>query len=69
MKTLNRILGVMTKNLGYTIILLISIALFAIFSDGLLWGLITAASALIAYVCIDLLYKEYKKTATKKKKK
>jgi hypothetical protein len=69
MKTLNKILGVMTKNLGYTIILLISIALFAIFSDGLLRGLITAASALIAYICIDLLYKEYKKTAPKKKKK
>ncbi len=69
MKTFEKILSVMTKNLGYTVVLLIAIALFAIFSSGLLAGLITAASALIAYICIDLLYKEYKKVAPAKKKK
>lgn len=69
MKTFEKILSVMVKNLGYTVVLLIAIALFAIFSDGLLAGLITAASALIAYICIDLLYKEYKKAAPAKKKK
>jgi hypothetical protein len=68
MNIFEKILNVMTKNLGYTVILLVSIALFAIFSDGLLRGLITAASALIAYICIDLLYKEFKKATPKKKK-
>ncbi|MDR1337864.1 MAG: hypothetical protein LBJ73_02430 [Rickettsiales bacterium] len=69
MKTFEKIIGVLTNNLGYTIVLLISIALFAIFSDGLLAGLITAASALIAYICVDLLYQEFKKLPSKKKKK
>lgn len=59
----------MVKNLGYTIVLLIAIALFAIFSNGLLGGLITAASALLVYICIEVLYKEYKKTGSKTKKK
>jgi uncharacterized membrane protein len=51
----------MANNLSYTVIMLISIALFAIFSDGLLAGLITAVSALIVYICIEKLYKEYNK--------
>ena len=37
-----------------------AIILFAVFSDGLLAGLITALSALIAYTCCELLYREYR---------
>ncbi len=62
MKTFEKIVGVMAQNIFYTVILAVAIVLFAIFSDGLLAGLITAASALIAYICIELLYKEYAKT-------
>lgn len=60
MKTIEKILTVLTKNLGLTIMLVLSIVLFAIFSDGLIRGIITAASAFMAYVSIVLLYKEYK---------
>lgn len=66
MKTFEKIINVMARNLFYTVILAIAIVLFAIFSDGLLAGLITAASALIAYVCIELLYKDYHRTVDAK---
>ncbi|MDE6477992.1 MAG: hypothetical protein K2L94_01955 [Alphaproteobacteria bacterium] len=59
MKTFEKIVNVMAQNIFYTVILAVAIVLFAIFSDGLLAGLITAASALIAYICVELLYKEY----------
>lgn len=71
MKTFERILATLTKNLGYTVVLVLAIILFAIFSDGLISGIITAVSALVGYTCIDMLYKEFKKTpgnkSTKKK--
>lgn len=67
MNTFEKIINVMAKNLGYTVVLFVAIALFAIFSNGLLGGLITAASALVAYVCITLLVREYKKAPTVKK--
>lgn len=69
MKTLENILNILAKNLGLTIVLVIAITLFAIFSDGLLAGLITAASALIAYTCATMLYKDYKTTSTEPAKK
>lgn len=79
MNFFEKIVNVLARNLGYTITLVVAIVLFAVFSDGLIAGLITAGSALVAYVCIELLYKEYKKSsaprsakpvkkATKKKK-
>jgi Flp pilus assembly protein TadB len=68
MQTFQKIVNTLTKNLGYTIVLLIAIALFAIFSNGLLAGLITAASALIAYICVNVLYTEFKKAPKSKKK-
>jgi predicted Na+-dependent transporter len=72
MKTFEKILAVLAKNLGLTVVLALSIILFAIFSDGLIRGAITAVSALMAYVSIVLLYKEFKKQpvqrATTKKK-
>ena len=69
MKTLEKILSTLVKNLGYTIVLVLAIILFAIFSDGLICGVITALSALIAYACIMALYGEFKKSSVKPKKK
>ena len=62
----DKLLGVLSKNLGYTVVLVAAILLFAVFSDGLIPGLITAVSALLAYTCIMALYKEYKAVPAKK---
>ena len=69
MKTLEKILYVLVKNLGYTVLLILSIVLFAIFSDGLISGIITALSALLAYACIMALAGEFKKEPAKPAKK
>ncbi len=61
-----KILNVLAKNLGYTVVLAVSVLLFAVFSDGLIAGLITAVSALLVYTCIQALYQEYKKEPAKK---
>ena len=45
MNTFDKILGVFGKNLGYTIILILAIIFFAFFSDGLIYGLITAKNS------------------------
>ncbi|MBO4480357.1 MAG: hypothetical protein J5742_01895 [Alphaproteobacteria bacterium] len=66
MKTLERVLATLVKNLGYTVVLVLAIILFAIFSDGLVSGIITALSALIGYACIMALYNEFKKPSKKK---
>ncbi len=66
MSTFERILGVFGKNVGYTVVMILAIILFAFFSDGLIPGLITAFSAVIAYACIVMLYKEFKKEFTAK---
>lgn len=60
MKFFEKLLAVLSKNMGYTLVLAVSLLLFAIFSDGLIAGLITAVSALLVYTCIEALYKEYK---------
>jgi hypothetical protein len=65
MKTLEKILSVLVKNLGYTVVLVLAIILFAMFSDGLISGIITALSALLGYACIMALYGEFKKTSSK----
>lgn len=62
MNTAEKILNVLAKNLGYTVVLGIAIVLFAIFSDGLISGVITALSAVIGYTCVVMLYKEFAKT-------
>ena len=56
-----KLLNVLAKNLGYTVVLVAAIILFVVFSGGLISGLITAVSALLAYTCIMALYAEYKK--------
>lgn len=65
MKSFEKLLNVLAKNLGYTVVLVAAIILFAIFSDGLLSGLITAISALLAYTCIVALAREYRKAPAK----
>ncbi len=62
----DKLLHVLKNNIGYTIILAIAIIFFGYFSDGLIPGLITAVSALLAYACIMALYGEYKKLPAKK---
>ena len=64
-KMFDKLLNVLSKNLGYTVVLVAAI-LFAVFSNGLIAGLITAVSALLAYTCISALYKEYKSAPAKK---
>ena len=67
MEAIKKLIAVLARNLGITIVLIAAIILFAIFSDGLLAGLITALSALIAYTCCELLYREYKVATPAKK--
>lgn len=69
MEVINKLITVLARNLGLTIVLIAAIILFAIFSDGLLAGLITALSALIAYTCCELLYRAYKENSPAKKRK
>ena len=53
---------VLTKNITYTLILVVAFILFLYFAEGnLIGGILTALSALVVYVCIALLYQEYKK--------
>ena len=65
MKSFEKLLNVLSKNLGYTVVLVAAIILFAIFSDGLISGLITALSALLVYTCVVALAREYRKTGGK----
>ncbi len=67
MKPLEKLLDVLTKNMGYTIVLVVAILLFAAYSDGLIPGAITALSALVGYACVLSLYREYKHAGTPKK--
>ena len=69
---------VLMANITYTVILVFGLILFLYFAEGdLIAGVLTAISALVVYVCIALLYGEYKKlpktvakkAATKKSKK
>ncbi|HNY25527.1 MAG TPA: hypothetical protein PKJ33_03205 [Alphaproteobacteria bacterium] len=61
MKPFKKFLNVLHKNIEYTIVLVVAIILFALFSNGLFPGLITALSALVAYICVEKLYREFKK--------
>ncbi len=67
MKTLDRILNVFGKNLGYTLVLIVAIVFFAYFSDGLIPGLLTAVSALVAYICGAGLYRAFRDEFSGKK--
>ena len=53
---------VLAANIAYTVILVFGFILFLYFAGGdLIGGIFTAISALVVYVCIALLYGEYKK--------
>lgn len=67
MTTFEKILRVLAKNLGLTIVFILAIVLFAVFSDGLVAGLITAGSALLAFTSGEMLYHEFKKPSKSKK--
>ena len=67
MKTLDRILNVFGKNLGDTLVLIVAIVFFAYFSDGLIPGLLTAFSALVAYICGAGLYRAFRDEFSGKK--
>ena len=60
---------VLTRNIGYTITLIVALILFLYFSEGdMIAGIFTAIFALVVYVCVVLLYKEYKNMALPVKK-
>ena len=53
---------VLMNNIAYTVILVVALILFLYFAEGdLIAGVLTALSALVIYVCVLLLYQEYKK--------
>jgi len=57
---------VLTANIVYTVVLIFGLILFLYFANGdLIGGVLTALSALVVYVCIALLYQEYKKVPSK----
>ena len=62
----DRWLNVLSKNLGYTIVFVVAVVFFVYFSDGLIPGLIAAVSAVLAYTCGSMLYREYKNTVPAK---
>ncbi len=53
---------VLANNIVWTVILVFGLILFLYFAGGdLIAGIFTAISALVVYVCVALLYGEYKK--------
>ena len=53
---------ILSANIAYTVVLVFGVILFLYFTNGdLIGGALTALSALVIYVCIALLYGEYKK--------
>lgn len=62
MNFFDKLKKVLAANIAYTVVLVFGIILFLYFADGdLIGGALTAVSALVVYVCIALLYGEYKK--------
>mgnify|MGYP001027884146 CR=1 FL=1 len=66
MNNFEKILTILAKNLGLTVVLAAAIVLFAVFSDGLISGIITAVSALIGYAAAMMLYREFQHFSAKK---
>ncbi len=62
MKFFEKLGKLFAANIAYTVILVFGLILFMYFAGGdLIAGIFTAISALVVYVCIALLYAEYKK--------
>ena len=69
MKTLKKLMDVMAKNIGITLVLILAIIFFVWSCNGhLLSGLITAFAALIVYISASMLYHEFQKAPKSKKK-
>ena len=67
MKFFEKLKKVLAANMAYTLILVFGLILFLYFANGdLIGGVLTALSALVVYVCIALLYGEYKKIPAEK---
>lgn len=56
----NKLLTTMSKNLGYTIIMVIATVFFFYFLEYLIPGVIAAAAAVIIYACGSVLCREYR---------
>lgn len=70
MKTLKKLIDVLAKNIGITLVLILAVIFFIWSCQGrLLAGLITAFAALIIYMSASMLYHEFKKPSSKSKKK
>lgn len=68
MKTLKKLMDVMAKNIGITLVLIMAIIFFVWSCQGrLLSGLITAFAALIVYIAASMLYHEFNKPSRSKK--
>lgn len=59
---------VLVNNMAYTIVFVIAFIFFLYFAGGdIIGGILTALSALIAYIAATLLYGEFKKMSVAKK--
>ena len=60
--------NVLLNNMAYTVVFVIAFIFFLYFAGGdIIGGLLTALSALIAYIAATLIYGEYKKAPAAKK--
>lgn len=62
MNFLEKLGKVLVKNMTYTIVFVVAFIFFLYFAGGdIIGGILTALSALVAYIAATLLYGEYKK--------
>lgn len=55
--------NVLMKNMAYTIVFVIAFIFFLYFAGGdIIGGILTALSALVAYISATLIYQEFKHT-------
>ena len=70
MNFLKKLGNVLVKNMAYTVVFVVAFIFFLYFAGGdIIGGILTALSALIAYIAATLLYGEYKKAPVAKKSK
>lgn len=62
MKFFQKLGKVLMNNIAYTIVLVVALICFFYFSRDLIAGLFTVVSALVIYMCIEVLYRAYTKT-------
>ena len=68
MNFLKKLGDVLVKNMAYTVVFVLAFIFFLYFSGGdIIGGVLTALSALVAYIAASLLYVEYKKAPAAKK--